>query len=886
MKKRLSLITSLALILTLLVSIAGLPAPSVLAAPAITQVHPDPATNQIRSGAPNVIAATAASPGSTVASMDFQVDVPALFIAQEIFGQIPLVIFPPIDPGPNNNTLASPAGLPLGSVRAFVIEGVVTAVSGAGEWTISAAGQTFFVYESVATDVRGIGVALPVVGDTVVTVGMRSLVPGPLVADVIRQVTAGGEEADLTTFLFNGTVGATGAAIWTIGGVEFTINDPVFPAVIDPGITVGFPVTVQYAPTPAVTAVPTNIAAEIFLQTPLFILPTIAPAPVFNTRPAPAGLPAGSVLSFDITGVVNAFNPAIGEWDISSQRVKIYESAGTIIRNNGLGGPGEPPGVGDTVRVVGMRTLAAGPLVADVIAQRIAGPEIVDLSFFLFNGTVTATNPATWTIGGVVFVVNDPTFPAVIEPGLGVGFPVTVQYTVAGFPPAPTPALWVPMTFSASTGRWEGVYTPPSAAFNKPGTLFMRATDAAAQVTEFSASITVLTVDALAPAAPSALSAVMGAGINVNVTWTDASTNEASFRLERANDAAFTINKRTFIIATNSTAFTDATAPTGTTVFYRIFAVNGAGETAAAVTASVAVPLFVVPTTVVLAGPANLAVVANLTPTLSWNAAISTLPVTYEVRVSAATDPTFIRPVAQAAGLTVTNFTVPAGALSAASTYRWRVRATNAVGPSTLWSMVFTFRTPLGPMAPRPLTPRPGLMLTNLTPQLTWTDVLGAVSYDVQMSRVPTFATVVVQSTGLGTALFDVPAGSLLGTATYYWRVRVTTATGTSRWSTLGIFRTPTGPRAGPMPLPVAPPSLTPTLSWRNVVLGATSFDVQVSTTPRFTTLLVNQTAVAGTSTTLVAPLSPLTNYYWRVRGVNAFGASPWRIGLFRTPAP
>ncbi len=277
--------------------------------------------------------------------------------------------------------------------------------------------------------------------------------------------------------------------------------------------------------------------------------------------------------------------------------------------------------------------------------------------------------------------------------------------------------------------------------------------------------------------------------------------------------------------------------------------------------------------------PANGAALNTLIPTLSWTAVTGAL--TYDILI---TDVSRANPPFSANGITSTSFNVPAGALSAGATYFWQVRAVNVFGASGFTTR--SFRTPAGPTPPRPLAPRAGSTLTGLATQLTWSAVAGAITYEVQVSTNARFTVLVAQGTGLTDTSFDILAGTLRGSALYFWRVRVTTDLGVSRWSIASNFRTPLGPRVPPIldaPRGIAP-SLTPTLLWHEVRPEAASFDLQLSTSPRFNALVLDQTGVSGTSLTVPAPLNPRTVYFWRVRGVNEFGASTWRVGTFRTP--
>ncbi len=293
-----------------------------------------------------------------------------------------------------------------------------------------------------------------------------------------------------------------------------------------------------------------------------------------------------------------------------------------------------------------------------------------------------------------------------------------------------------------------------------------------------------------------------------------------------------------------------------------------------------------------LSAPASGSLVGNLTPTLSWIAPPGGVGLTYELQVARTTDPTFASPVVSVVGLVATVFAIVGGTLSAATAYRWRVRSSNASGTSA-FSAPFVFRTPAGPPPPMPLAPIRSVLLADLVPTLTWSAVSDAISYDVQVARTATFAVVVAQGTGIlaPATAFDVPADVLVASATYFWRVRVTTAGGTSRWSMLAFFRTPFAPRVAPIPVAPIANGTTPTLQWRTVTAEATSFDLQISTSVTFAAPVLDQTGIPAAGpgvTTFDVPagvLDPATRYFWRVRGRNAFGASIWRTAVFMTPA-
>ena len=68
--------------------------------------------------------------------------------------------------------------------------------------------------------------------------------------------------------------------------------------------------------------------------------------------------------------------------------------------------------------------------------------------------------------------------------------------------------------------------------------------------------------------------------------------------------------------------------------------------------------------------------------------------------------------------------------------------------------------------------------------------------------------------------------------------------------------------------------STSPTLTW-NASTGADSYALQVATDPGFSTIILQQSGITGTSFT-VDGLSENTTYYWRANATNAYGISGW----------
>ncbi|MCB0119542.1 MAG: hypothetical protein KDD72_10975, partial [Anaerolineales bacterium] len=82
-----------------------------------------------------------------------------------------------------------------------------------------------------------------------------------------------------------------------------------------------------------------------------------------------------------------------------------------------------------------------------------------------------------------------------------------------------------------------------------------------------------------APTAPSGLNANATTGTNIDLTWTDNSNNETSFEVERGSDAAGPFSALTSVAA-NVTSYPDGTVLPLTQYCYRVRAVNGGGSSA------------------------------------------------------------------------------------------------------------------------------------------------------------------------------------------------------------------------------------------------------------------------------------------------------------------
>ncbi len=161
---------------------------------------------------------------------------------------------------------------------------------------------------------------------------------------------------------------------------------------------------------------------------------------------------------------------------------------------------------------------------------------------------------------------------------------------------------------------------------------------------------------AVSPNAPTGLGASPASATSIFLTWTANAQNQTGYALDRATDAAFTQNLITESLPASPASFTDVATglSPGGTYYYRLRAVNAAGDSGYTNVASVFIP--VAPPT-----PTN-QVITNITPTeidMSWQDNAGNQAAGYRI----------LRAVNN--GSFVTIATLPPTSRPAPSTYSW-----------------------------------------------------------------------------------------------------------------------------------------------------------------------------------------------------------------------
>ncbi len=220
----------------------------------------------------------------------------------------------------------------------------------------------------------------------------------------------------------------------------------------------------------------------------------------------------------------------------------------------------------------------------------------------------------------------------------------------------------------------------------------------------------------------------------------------------------------------------DVATVVGTTYFLRAYhSANGATPTSGFEIS--AMPIL--PSCPTLSGPTNGATNINKTTAQSFSWSASSIPSigtkTYSLQISTNTLFTDTLNLPAARGLSGTTYSLPANTLLAATTYYWRVIASNANGQSE-GCTYYTFSTAATtlPSCAQGLTPE--VLTTNLNTSLSLAWAVGSgspTSYSVYLSTnqslVSSLSTSARVATGITAKTYS--ATGLVNNATYYWTI-------------------------------------------------------------------------------------------------------------------
>ncbi len=364
----------------------------------------------------------------------------------------------------------------------------------------------------------------------------------------------------------------------------------------------------------------------------------------------------------------------------------------------------------------------------------------------------------------------------------------------------------------------------------------------------------VLTVSLTVPAVPTLFRGWPSTTTEISMSWTDNATNESGYEIERSttSGSGYTLINTT---AANATTFTNTGLTNGSTYYYRIRSKNPVGLSAYS-------PEIVVPITAPIAPTSPGAAPASITQiNLTWTDNSNNESAFRIERGTSATGPfSFIFNTSPNVV-----FFASAG-LNPGVRYFYRIRSTNGVGSSS-FTTVFSAATYL--VAPTNVVAT--AFSTNQI-NLTWTDASSnETGYQIERSLTASSGYALIATTvAHATSYSDT---GLTGETQYYYRVRAINAVSNSLYSTESTATTLVAPPTTLSAIAVSSTQIK--LKWVDASLVETGFQIERSTTSGTGFTLIHTTA-ANTTEYVDQGLTPNTQYFYRIRSINAAGASPY----------
>ncbi len=216
--------------------------------------------------------------------------------------------------------------------------------------------------------------------------------------------------------------------------------------------------------------------------------------------------------------------------------------------------------------------------------------------------------------------------------------------------------------------------------------------------------------------------------------------------------------------------------------------------------------------------------------------------------------------------------------------YSFRVKARNSISVETDFGPETSATTPAGaPPKPVLITPVNNDEVPHESITFTWENSEYADSFRIVIAKDIFLIDVLIKESGLTDTTIDL---SLYQGSLFYWGVYAINDQGNTR-SDVWSFSTAPGPPDVPEPLLPTDGqqgmTLPSHLNWTDVN-GATSYHVQVSTSPDFSTTVIDEMTNGDTEWHELTGLNGLTTYYWRVKAHNSYGESDWsEAWLFKT---
>lgn len=370
----------------------------------------------------------------------------------------------------------------------------------------------------------------------------------------------------------------------------------------------------------------------------------------------------------------------------------------------------------------------------------------------------------------------------------------------------------------------------------------------------------VLAIATLPPMAPNNVVAMPASPTSIGITWSDQSTNETGFEIERSlsSSSGFTLITT---VAAGATNFNDSGLLPLTTYYYRIRSINAGGQSSYSSVANATTPtnLPTIPTNLVTTA------ITGARIDLSWTDA-SDNETGFEIH----------RSITSGSGFSLVT-TSPANSTSFSDVnlqsnqqYYYKIRAINSSGQSGFTAESSATTLGLPPEPPTTLTAS-GASSTSIL--LNWIDQSGSeTGFQVERSSSPQAGYSLIATTIANISTYqDI---NLANGTSYYYRVRAINAIGPSIYS--NIVKGQTSIVAPNPPTSVTGHAVSASaivLNWTDGASNEAGFVIERSLNESSGFLLLVTTSPNAVSYR-DGTVSPNTNYYYRVKAINSGGSS------------
>ncbi|MBS1513809.1 MAG: T9SS type A sorting domain-containing protein [Bacteroidetes bacterium] len=294
-----------------------------------------------------------------------------------------------------------------------------------------------------------------------------------------------------------------------------------------------------------------------------------------------------------------------------------------------------------------------------------------------------------------------------------------------------------------------------------------------------------ITVPPVVPTLVSPVNNSVNQSLTPTLTWTG---NGEYYQVQVSTTSGFTniIVDQTLFLST-SYQIPPPILTQSTTYYWRVKAsTTGVGSSAFSSPFAFTTTSASLPAAPTLITPSNGATGVSTSPAFDWfDVAGAT-----SFRLQVSTNSGFAPVLYDSANISLSQLNFPA-VLQNATTYYWRVSASNTAGTGQ-YSTSYSFTTSVAPpAAPTLFSPSNGAIGISLTPTMAWVAVSGATGYSIQIATDLNFNNVVYNANS-ATNIHAIPSGTLILNTLYFWRVRASNAGGNGPYSAVWNFRSTT----------------------------------------------------------------------------------------------